>query len=112
MRNWPLRRANKNHSGARAGLRSEGEHAAYVARPTRGLIKLVANAANDQLLGVQILAPEAGEMIQTAVLAIRFGISVRELRETMFPYLTNAEGLKLAALAFEKDVAKLSCCAG
>jgi len=64
------------------------------------------------LLGVQILAPEAGEMIQTAVLAIRFGISVRELRETMFPYLTNAEGLKLAALAFEKDVAKLSCCAG
>ena len=51
-------------------------------------------------------------MIHTAVLAIRFGISVRDLRETMFPYLTHAEGLKLAALAFEKDVVKLSCCAG
>ncbi len=85
---------------------------ALAARDTRGFIKLVANAANDQLLGAHILAPEAGEMIQTAVLAIRFGITVRELRETMFPYLTNAEGLKLATLAFEKDVAKLSCCAG
>ncbi|MBI5829969.1 MAG: mercury(II) reductase [Chloroflexi bacterium] len=85
---------------------------ALAARDTRGLIKLVANAATDQLLGAHILAPEAGEMIQTAVLAIRFGITVRDLRETMFPYLTNAEGLKLATLAFEKDVAKLSCCAG
>jgi hypothetical protein len=33
------------------------------------------------------------------------------IRETMFPYLTNVEGLNLAALAFEKDVAMLSCCA-
>jgi len=85
---------------------------ALAARDTRGLIKLVADAASDRLIGAHILAPEAGEMIQTAVLAIRFGISVRELRETMFPYLTNVEGLKLALLAFEKDVAKLSCCAG
>lgn len=85
---------------------------ALAARDTRGLIKLVADAATDRLLGAHILAPEAGEMIQTAVLAIRFGITVRELRETMFPYLTNVEGLKLAVLSFEKDVAKLSCCAG
>ena len=85
---------------------------ALAARDPRGLIKLVVNAATDQLLGAHILAPEAGEMIQTAVLAIRFGLTVRQLRETMFPYLTNAEGLKLAMLAFEKDVAKLSCCAG
>jgi mercuric reductase len=84
---------------------------AQAAHDTRGLIKLVANAATDRLLGAHILAPEAGEMIQTAVLAIRFGITVSELRETMFPYLTNAEGLKLAAVAFEKDVAMLSCCA-
>jgi mercuric reductase len=85
---------------------------ALAARDTRGLIKLVADAQTDRLLGAHILAPEAGEIIQTAVLAIRFGITVSELRETMFPYLTNAEGLKLAALAFEKDVAMLSCCAG
>lgn len=85
---------------------------ALAARDTRGLVKLVADADTDHLLGAHILAPEAGEMIQTAVLSIRFGITLAQLRETMFPYLTNVEGLKLAALAFEKDVAMLSCCAG
>ena len=85
---------------------------ALAARDRRGLVKLVVNAANDQILGAHILAPEAGEMIQTAVLAIRFGITARQLRETMFPYLTNAEGLKLAVLGLEKDVSQLSCCAG
>ncbi len=85
---------------------------ALAARDTRGLVKLVADAQTDRLLGAHILAPEAGEMIQTAVLAIRFGITLTQLRQTMFPYLTNVEGLKLAAVAFEKDVALLSCCAG
>ena len=85
---------------------------AQAGRDRRGLIKLVADAATDRLLGAHILASNAGEMIQTAVLAIRFGITVGELRDTMFPYLTSSEGLKLAAIAFEKDLAMLSCCAG
>ena len=85
---------------------------ALAARDTRGLVKLVADADTDKLLGAHILAPESGEMIQTAVMAIRFGITVQELRATIFPYLTNVEGIKLATLAFEKDVALLSCCAG
>lgn len=82
------------------------------ARDTRGLIKLVVDVASDHLLGAHVLAPEAGDVIQTAVLAIRFGLTVTQLRRTMFPYLTNVEGLKLAALGLEKDVALLSCCAG
>lgn len=85
---------------------------ALAARDTRGVFKLVVNAANDQILGAHILAPEAGEMIQAAVLAIRFGITVQQLRETMFPYLTNAEAFKLVVLGLDKDVSQLSCCAG
>jgi len=85
---------------------------ALAARDTRGLIKLVADEESGQLLGVQILAPEGGDSIQTAVLAIKFGMSTKDLGETIFPYLTTGEGLKLAAQGFEKDVAKLSCCAG
>jgi mercuric reductase len=85
---------------------------ALAARDARGFIKLVADAATDRLLGAHILAPEAGEIIQTAVLAIRFDITLRQLSETMFPYLTAVEGIKLATLSFEKDVARLSCCAG
>jgi mercuric reductase len=83
-----------------------------MARDTRGLIKLVAERESRRLLGAHILAPEAGDSIQTAVLAIKHGLTVNDLADTTFPYLTTVEGLKLAALGFSKDVAKLSCCAG
>ncbi|HLZ01671.1 MAG TPA: FAD-dependent oxidoreductase, partial [Bradyrhizobium sp.] len=85
---------------------------ALAARDTRGLIKLVADSGSGRLLGAHILAPEGADSIQTAVLAIRQRLTVDDLAETIFPYLTTVEGLKLAALAFSKDVAKLSCCAG
>ncbi len=85
---------------------------ALAARDTRGLIKLVADAVSGRLLGAHILAPEGADSIQTAALAIRQKLTVGDLADTIFPYLTTVEGLKLAALAFDKDVAKLSCCAG
>jgi mercury(II) reductase len=85
---------------------------ALAARDTRGLIKLVADATTDRLLGAHILAPEGADSIQTAALAITHGMTVQDLGATIFPYLTTVEGLKLAAQTFEKDVAKLSCCAG
>ncbi|MCI0395249.1 MAG: mercury(II) reductase [Chloroflexi bacterium] len=84
---------------------------AQAARDTRGFIKVIVDRETDRLLGAHVLAPEGGDIIQTAVLALRFGIPVQQLRETMFPYLTNVEGLKLALLGLEKDVALLSCCA-
>ena len=79
---------------------------------TRGFIKLVAEAGSGRLIGVQAVAPEAGELIQTAALAIRNRMTVQELADQLFPYLTMVEGLKLAAQTFSKDVKKLSCCAG
>lgn len=85
---------------------------ALAARDTRGLIKLVADAKTDRLLGGQILAPEGADSIQTLALALKHGMTAKALGETIFPYLTTVEGLKLAAQTFEKDVAKLSCCAG
>lgn len=85
---------------------------ALAARDARGLIKLVADAKTLRLLGAHILAPEGADSIQTAALAIRHKLSIDDLTEAIFPYLTTVEGLKLAALAFTKDVAKLSCCAG
>lgn len=78
---------------------------------TRGGIKLVADAKTGRLLGAQIIAAEAGEIIQSAGLAIRAGMTVTELADQLFPYLTMVEGLKLAAQTFSKDVSKLSCCA-
>jgi mercuric reductase len=85
---------------------------ALAACDTRGLIKLVADHGTDRLLGAHILAPEGCDSIQTAALAIKHGMTTRELGETIFPYLTTVESLKLAALSFRKDVTRLSCCAG
>lgn len=85
---------------------------ALAARDTRGLIKLVADRGTRRLLGAHILAPEGSDSIQTAAIAIKCGMTVEQLGDTIFPYLTTVEGLKLAALAFHKDVTKLSCCAG
>lgn len=85
---------------------------ALAARDTRGLVKLVAERGNGRLLGAHILAPEAGDSIQTAVLAVKHGLTVADLSATIFPYLTTVEALKLAALSFSKEVGKLSCCAG
>jgi mercuric reductase len=82
------------------------------ARDTRGLIKLVADSETDELLGAHILAPDGGELVQTMVMAIKANMTTLELGDTIFPYLTGVEGLKLAAQAFDKDVSTLSCCAG
>lgn len=81
-------------------------------RDTRGRIKLVARAEDAHLLGVHLLSPQAGEVIQTGVLAVKHGLTVHDLADTLFPYLTEVEGLKLAAQTFTKSVEKLSCCAG
>ncbi len=85
---------------------------ALAARDTRGLIKLVADADTNRLLGAHIIAPEGADSIQTAAIAISQGMTVDDLAQMIFPYLTTVEGLKLAAQTFDKDVTKLSCCAG
>jgi mercuric reductase len=79
---------------------------------THGFVKLVTDADTGRLIGAQILAPEAGEMIQAAALAIRNNMTVQDIADQLFPYLTMVEGLKLCAQTFFKDVKQLSCCAG
>ncbi|MFZ5623784.1 MAG: mercury(II) reductase, partial [Gemmatimonadota bacterium] len=84
---------------------------AAVSYRQQGLIKLVADAASDRLLGAHLVAPNAGDVIGEAALAIRFTLTAQNLGSTLHPYLTWGEGLKLAAQTFTKDIALLSCCA-
>ena len=99
-------------------MRSRAEHALCHTCPRKADTSSLeteeddADAGSGRLLGAHILAPEGADSIQTAALAIRVGLTVDDLADTIFPYLTTVEGLKLAALSFDKDVAKLSCCAG
>ena len=79
---------------------------------TRGFIKLVAEKDSGRILGCQVLTHEGGEIIQSAALAIRNQMTITDLADQLFPYLTMVEGLKLTAQTFHKDVKQLSCCAG
>lgn len=85
---------------------------ALVNRETTGVFKLVADAQTRKIIGAHVVAENAGDVIYSAVLAVKFGLTIEDLRSTLAPYLTMAEGLKLATLTFDKDVSKLSCCAG
>ena len=81
------------------------------ANDTRGFIKLIRNSETDKLIGARVVAGEGGELIQQLSLGIKYGIPVKELADSFYPYLTLSEGIKLAAITFRKDVSKLSCCA-
>lgn len=84
---------------------------AQAALDTRGFIKLIRNSETDKLIGGRIIAPEGGELAMQISLAIKAGMTVKDLADMFHPYLTLSEGVKLAAITFNKDVAELSCCA-
>lgn len=64
-----------------------------------GLVKVLADAETDRVLGVHILAPHAGELIAEATAALEFGASVEDLASVCHAHPTLAESLGEAALA-------------
>jgi mercuric reductase len=84
---------------------------ALVNRDTRGFVKIVAEARTGRIVGATVVADGAGDVIQAAVYAVQFGLTTDQVASTWAPYLTFAEGFKLAAQTFKRDVSKLSCCA-
>jgi mercuric reductase len=84
---------------------------ALAARDSRGFVKLLRKAGTEELLGARVLAPEGSELIMELSLILKYKIPLSEIASMFHPYLTLAEAVKLAALTFDKDVNKLSCCA-
>jgi mercuric reductase len=86
-------------------------HRAIVNHEQDGVFVLIADAESEQVRGAQVVASNAGDVIYAATLAVKHGLTISDLAESFAPYLTMAEGLRLSAVAFHRDVAKLSCCA-
>lgn len=84
---------------------------ALVTHDTRGLVKVVAEEGTGRLLGFHAVGAAAGDLLGEAALALRLGATVEQLVNTLHPYLTWAEAVKLGAQMVEGDVAELSCCA-
>ncbi|GAA3836364.1 mercury(II) reductase [Nocardioides panacisoli] len=84
---------------------------ALVNRDTRGFIKIVADAATGQILGLTAVAKDAGELAAAGVYLLEAGMSVDQVAHQWAPYLTMAEGIKIACQSFTTEVSMLSCCA-
>jgi dihydrolipoamide dehydrogenase len=67
-----------------------------------GLVKVVADEQYDEILGVHIAGPLAGELIAEAVLAIEFSASAEDLQRTVHAHPTLSEAMHEAALAADK----------
>ena len=77
---------------------------------TRGLAKIVIDSKTKKILGVHIIAPHAAELIHEGVLAVKFGLTIDDIIDTVHVFPTLSEGMKLAAQAFYDNISKLSCC--
>jgi mercuric reductase len=84
---------------------------ALVNRDTRGFIKVVADADTGRILGLTAVAKDAGELAATGVYLLEAGMSIEQVARSWAPYLTMAEGIKIACQSFTTDISKLSCCA-
>lgn len=80
-------------------------------RDTRGVIKMVADAETNEVLGVSMLGVQAAEVIHEAAMARRFHATIDDFIELIHVYPTMAEALKIVAISRYKDPTKLSCCA-
>jgi dihydrolipoamide dehydrogenase len=68
----------------------------------QGLVKVLSDEQYDEILGVHIVGPMAGELIAEAVLAIEFEASAEDLQRTVHAHPTLSEVLHEAALAVDK----------
>lgn len=69
---------------------------------TEGMVKVIGDARTDRLLGVQILAAHASDMIAECVVAMELGASVEDVARTTHAHPTLPEAIKEAALAVDK----------
>ena len=68
---------------------------------TDGLVKIIADAATDKVLGCHIVGPEAGNLIAEVVLAMEFGASSEDIARTCHPHPTLTEAVRQAAMGVE-----------
>lgn len=77
---------------------------------TRGIIKMVAHHETKKVMGVHILSPAASEMIHEATLAVKFGLTVDDIIDTVHVFPAFSEAIKIVSQAFNRDISTMSCC--
>ncbi len=76
----------------------------------KGFVKMVIDPRNKRIVGVHMIAPNAAEAIHEAAMAIKAGMTIDDIINTIHVFPTISEAIKYAALAFYRDVTKMPCC--
>jgi dihydrolipoamide dehydrogenase len=69
---------------------------------TTGMVKFLADAVSDEILGVHIVGPQASELIAEAVVAMEFKASAEDIARICHAHPSLSEATKEAALAVDK----------
>jgi mercuric reductase len=83
---------------------------AKVVENTDGLVQVVKHHETDEIVGVHMVGPRAADMIMEATLAVKFGLTVDDVIDTIHPFPTFSEAFKQACQAFRRDTSTMSCC--
>lgn len=83
---------------------------ALITKRTEGVIKMAIHPGTKVIMGVHILAPNAGDLIAQAMVLIKNKNTIDDLEDMLPVFPTLSEAIKLAAMSFTRDVSKMSCC--
>ena len=72
---------------------------ALAANDSEGMVKLIAHAETDRILGCHIVGPSAADLVQQVAIAMEFGSSAEDIGMTVFAHPTLSESVHEAALA-------------
>ncbi len=95
LREHQAREANRSFITGRFQYRALGK--AHAIGEISGIFKVIADRKTDRLLGAHIIGPHASDIIHEAAVAIRAGLTIKELTETIHAHPTLAEGFVAAA---------------
>ena len=56
------------------------------------------------------MSPHAADLIHEATLAVKFGLTIDDIIDTVHVFPTLSEGIKRVAQAFIRDISVMSCC--
>lgn len=94
----------REHQAAEKGIKYKTGHfqfralgKAHAMGEITGFVKLIAEESSDRLIGAHIMGPHASDLISEAALAIKTGLTIRDITETIHAHPTMAEGLMEAA---------------
>ena len=94
----------REHQAAEKGIRYKTGHfqfrglgKAHAMGEIAGFIKLIAEESSDKLIGAHIIGPHASDLIHEAALAMKAGLTVRDIADTIHAHPTLAEGVMEAA---------------